>query len=166
MVLFTVLFYLCSFCFWGLFSQLLEVFLPLLFPTLICKMTESIVTFCLAESGLKHVHLACLALFATQSLNWMVSLWMFKPSFAITLVQEKRKICRVLILLYVWTQSKVLLFKHKVQMFTLELCIILIKTQSHAFEPLPLSHIKWNLKISANGSLFWSIANFNKHAAG
>lgn len=53
-------------------------------------------------------------------------------------------------------------------MFTLEPCIILIKTQSHAFEPLPLSHIKWNLKIkiSVNGSLFCSIANLNKHPAG
>lgn len=44
--------------------------------------------------------------------------------------------CRVLILLYIQTQNEVFLFKHKVQMFTLEPCIILIKTQSHAFEPL------------------------------
>lgn len=53
-------------------------------------------------------------------------------------------------------------------MFTLEPCIILIKTQSHAFEPLPLSHMKWNLKIkiSVNGSLFCSIANLNEHTAG
>lgn len=138
-----------------------------LFCILICKMTRSIVTFRLAKSGLKHAHLVCLALSATQSLSWMVNLWVFKPSYAITLVQEKRKIlCRIL--LYVWAQSKVLLFKHKVQIFTLESCIILIKTQSHAFEPLPPSHIKWNLKIkiSANTSLFCSIANLNKHTVG
>lgn len=108
-----------------------------LFYILICKMTKSFVLFFITKSGLKHVCLVCLTLSTTQSLNWMVDLWMFRPSYAITLFREKRKIlCRVLILLYIWTQNKVLLFKPKVQMFTLEPCIILIKTQSHAFEPL------------------------------
>lgn len=107
------------------------------FMSWFCKMTKSIVLFFITKSGLQHVHLVCLMLSSTKSLNWMVSLWMFRPSYAITLVQEKRKIlCRVLSLLYIWTQNKVLLFKHKVQMFTLEPRIILIKTQSHAFEPL------------------------------
>lgn len=73
---------------------------------LICKMTKSIVTFCLAKSGLKHVRLVCLALSATQSLSWMVSLWMCKPSHVIIFVWEKRKmLCRVLIPHYIWTQS-------------------------------------------------------------
>lgn len=49
---------------------------------------------------------------------------------------EKKNIVRVLILLYIWIHDKILLFKHKVQMFTSKPCIILIKTQSHAFEPL------------------------------
>lgn len=145
-----------------------------IFYILICKVTKSDVLFFITKSVLKHVPLISLTLSTTQSLNWMVSLWKFIPSDAITLVQEKSKIlCRLLILLYIWTQNKVLLFKHKVKMFTLEPCIILIKTQTHAFEPLLsstfiLSNIKWNLniEISVNSSLLCSIANINKHTAG
>lgn len=82
-------------------------------------MTKSIVLFFIAKSGLKRVYLVCLTLFTTQSLNWTANLQMLGPSYAITLAQEKRKILsKVLILLHIWTQNKVLLFKHKVQMFT------------------------------------------------